>query len=87
MPWFIQRFWDFSVLRASTGWTFQLNAWNIRPWDTKIFYAIAQGQVEYIVDALKNKEASIYDATPHGNSLLGVSCPLRDRSHFDGLLL
>ncbi|WJG34716.1 uncharacterized protein FOBCDRAFT_247990 [Fusarium oxysporum Fo47] len=71
MPWFIQRFWDFSVLRASTGWTFQLNAWNIRPWDTKIFYAIAQGQVEYIVDALKNKEASIYDATPHGNSLLG----------------
>ncbi|RYC87691.1 hypothetical protein BFJ63_vAg9413 [Fusarium oxysporum f. sp. narcissi] len=73
MPWFIQRFWDFSVLRASTGWTFQLNAWNIRPWDTKIFYAIAQGQVEYIVDALKNKEASIYDATPHGNSLLGLA--------------
>ncbi|EGU74294.1 hypothetical protein FOXB_15190, partial [Fusarium oxysporum f. sp. conglutinans Fo5176] len=70
MPWFIQRAWDLSVLRASTGWTFQLNTWNVRPMDAKIFAAVADGEVECIVESLKNKEASIYDMDPHGYSLL-----------------
>ncbi|EXK77594.1 hypothetical protein FOQG_17702 [Fusarium oxysporum f. sp. raphani 54005] len=72
MPWFIQRAWDLSVLRASTGWTFQLNTWNVRPMDAKIFAAVADGEVECIVESLKNKEASIYDMDPHGYSLLRI---------------
>lgn len=74
IPWFIQTSWDLSVLRASTGWTFQLNTWNIRPWGTEIFLAVKDGQVEYIVESLKNRQASIYDMDPYGNSLLHVSC-------------
>ncbi|KAF5542207.1 hypothetical protein FPHYL_11598 [Fusarium phyllophilum] len=73
MPWFIQRFWDLSILRASTGWTFQLNTRNIRPWNTNIFDAVISGQVEHIVELLKNKEASIYDVDPGGRSLLDIA--------------
>jgi hypothetical protein len=42
--------------------------------DAKIFAAVADGEVECIVESLKNKEASIYDMDPHGYSLLRVSC-------------
>ncbi|KAF5601305.1 cholin permease [Fusarium pseudocircinatum] len=73
MPWFIQRSWDLSVLRASTGWTFQLNTSNIRPWNAKIIHAVYGGEVEHIIKLLKNKEASIYDVDPNGNSLLEIA--------------
>lgn len=73
MPWFMQRSWDLSVLRASTGWTFQLNTRNIRPWDAKIFHAVQLGEVENIIELLKNKEASIYDVNPEGMSLLEIA--------------
>ncbi|RBA20931.1 hypothetical protein FPRO05_08378 [Fusarium proliferatum] len=73
MPWFIQRCWDLSVLRASTGWTFQLNTRNIRPWNAEIFAALLFGEVEHTIELLKNKEASIYDVIPNGSSLLHVA--------------
>ncbi|CVK86024.1 uncharacterized protein FPRN_06359 [Fusarium proliferatum] len=73
MPWLIQRSWDLSVLRASTGWTLQLNTRNMRPWDTKIIQAVANGQVEHMIELLKNKEASIYDVDPNGDSLLDLA--------------
>ncbi|SCN93857.1 unnamed protein product [Fusarium fujikuroi] len=73
MPWFMPRFWDLSVLRASTGWTFQLNTWNIRPWGTEIFQAVENGQIDHIIKLLKNKEASIYDVDPYGYSLLRIA--------------
>lgn len=74
MPWLMQRSWDLSVRRASTGWTLQLNTRNMRPRDAKIIQAVANGQVEHIIELLKSKEASIYDVDPDGHSLLEVSC-------------
>lgn len=87
MPWFMQRSWDLSVLRASTGWTFQLNTRNIRPWDAKIFHAVQLGEVEKIIELLKNKEASIYDVTPYGNSLLHIATFRQDIESIKALLL
>lgn len=74
MPRFIQRSWHLSVLRASAGWTFQLNTWNIRPSGTGIFHAVGNGNVEYIFESLRGKKASIYDMDIDGHSLLDVSC-------------
>lgn len=76
MPWFLQRSWELSVLRASTGWTFSLNTRNIRPRNDRIFLAAENGNVEYIIESLRNKEASIYDVDIDGHSLLDVSCGL-----------
>ncbi|KAM5516609.1 hypothetical protein FOXYSP1_03560 [Fusarium oxysporum f. sp. phaseoli] len=87
MPWFIQRAWDLSVLRASTGWTFQLNTWNVRPMDAKIFAAVADGEVECIVESLKNKEASIYDMDPHGYSLLRIATCCQQIESIKALIL
>ncbi|KAF4434737.1 hypothetical protein FACUT_7796 [Fusarium acutatum] len=86
IPWFIQRSWDLSVLRASTGWTFQLNTWNIRPWGTEIFRAIENGQVEHIVESLKNREASIYDMDPLGKSLLHTAIDARKMESIEALV-
>ncbi|KAF5609966.1 uncharacterized protein FSUBG_3747 [Fusarium subglutinans] len=86
MPWFIQRSWDLSVLRASTGWTFQLNTWNIRPWGTGIFRAVENGQVEDIVESLKNREASIYDMNPFGKSLLHTAMDARRMESIEVLI-
>ncbi|KAI1039142.1 hypothetical protein LB505_007515 [Fusarium chuoi] len=86
IPWFIQTSWDLSVLRASTGWTFQLNTWNIRPWGTEIFLAVKDGQVEYIVESLKNRQASIYDMDPYGNSLLHTAIHSRKMESIKALL-
>ncbi|KAF5692281.1 cholin permease [Fusarium circinatum] len=77
MPWFIQRSWDLSVLKASTGWTLQLNPRNMRPRNTKIFHAVENGLVEQIIELLKNKEASIYDVDPDGDSLLHMAIHFR----------
>ncbi|KAF5710767.1 hypothetical protein FGLOB1_5297 [Fusarium globosum] len=57
MPWFIQRSWDL----------------NIRPWNAKIFAALLFGEAEHTIELLKNKEASIYDVSPNGSSLLYVA--------------
>ncbi|KAF4495988.1 hypothetical protein FAGAP_7861 [Fusarium agapanthi] len=86
MPWFIQRSWDLSVLRALTGWTFQLNTWNIRPWGTDIFLAVENGQVEHIVESLQNREASIYDMNPFGKSLLHTAMDARKMESIEALI-
>ncbi|KAF4342824.1 hypothetical protein FBEOM_3233 [Fusarium beomiforme] len=70
IPWFLQSSWDLTVLRASSGWTFQLNTWNIRPEDAEIFKAVGLGNARWITELVKSKEASLYDRTPWGSSLL-----------------
>ncbi|KAI8413211.1 hypothetical protein FOFC_06486 [Fusarium oxysporum] len=58
----------FFQARVHMPWFIQ-RAWDL-PMDAKIFAAVADGEVECIVESLKNKEASIYDMDPHGYSLL-----------------
>ncbi|KAF5648485.1 uncharacterized protein FTJAE_1318 [Fusarium tjaetaba] len=87
IPWFIQRSWDLSVLRASAGWTFQLNTSNIRPWGAEIIQAVRRGEVEHIVKLLKNKEASIYDVDPYGHSLLDIAIFYQHIEAIESLIL
>ncbi|SCV52682.1 uncharacterized protein FFB14_12731 [Fusarium fujikuroi] len=87
MPWLMQRSWDLSVLRASTGWTLQLNTRNMRPWDAKIIQAVANGQVEHIIELLKSKEASIYDVDPDGYSLLELALRSQQTESIKALIL
>ncbi|KAI6754101.1 hypothetical protein HG530_013277 [Fusarium avenaceum] len=75
--WLMQRAWDFHALRAHNGWTIQLKAWTTRPQDAEIFRLITDGRTDLVVKAIRNKEASIYDRDPSGNSLIEVATQAR----------
>ncbi|KAJ3542979.1 hypothetical protein NM208_g3813 [Fusarium decemcellulare] len=68
--WLLQKARDFQAHRACNGWTFQLKTWNIRPYDAEIFKFAEVGRLDLIFEALKRKEASIYDRTPSGATLI-----------------
>ncbi|KAF4996336.1 hypothetical protein FDECE_12480 [Fusarium decemcellulare] len=68
--WLLQKAWDFQVYRACNGWTFQLKTWNIRPYGADIFKFAELGRLDLIFEAFERKEASIYDRTPSGATLI-----------------
>ncbi|KAH6953349.1 hypothetical protein DER45DRAFT_575732 [Fusarium avenaceum] len=75
--WLMQRAWDFHAFRAHHGWTIQLRAWTTRPREAEIFRLICEGRTDLVVKAIRNKEASIYDRNPFGDSLIEVATQAR----------
>ena len=66
--WFLQRQYDLQLLRATSGWPFTLNACSIVQDDSPFFTACWTGDIETIKVLLSNKQASIYDRTPAGDT-------------------
>ncbi|ENH65198.1 hypothetical protein FOC1_g10006051 [Fusarium oxysporum f. sp. cubense race 1] len=75
----------FFQARVHMPWFIQ-RAWDL-PMDAKIFAAVADGEVECIVESLKNKEASIYDMDPHGYSLLRIATCCQQIESIKALIL
>ena len=70
--WLAAKAWDLQVCRALAGWNIQMRTWITRPWGTDIFRWTRAGLTDRVVEAIVNKEASLYDRDPAGNSLAMV---------------
>ncbi|CAG7566379.1 unnamed protein product [Fusarium equiseti] len=67
--WLSSKAWDLQVCRALAGWNVQMRTWITRPWGTDIFTWIEKGSADQVLEAIMNKEASLYDRSPKGHSL------------------
>ncbi|RFN48572.1 hypothetical protein FIE12Z_7152, partial [Fusarium flagelliforme] len=67
--WLASKAWDLQVCRALTGWNIQMRTWITRPYETDIFKWVMIGSADQVVEAIMNKEASLYDRNPAGHSL------------------
>ncbi|KAF5012630.1 hypothetical protein FDECE_1322 [Fusarium decemcellulare] len=71
--WMTQKAWDLQAYRAYDGWKFHFNSWNTRPENSDVFSYVADGNMDLLLEAFKNNQASLYDRTPDGESLIEVS--------------
>ena len=71
--WLSSKAWDLQVCRAFSGWNVQMRTWITRPYDTDVFRWIRVGWTDQVVKAVMNKEASLYDRDPAGDSMAMVS--------------
>ena len=74
--WLTSRVWDIRVREACSGWTLGLSTYNIRPRDTPVFGYVAKGDLQSLQRVFDNGEASPFDRTPDGETLLHVIFPL-----------
>lgn len=78
--WLASKAWDLQVCRALAGWDIQMRTWITRPHDSDIFKWVIAGWTDQVVEAIMNKEASLYDRDPGGDSLAKVCQDLTLRS-------
>ncbi|KAK7419759.1 hypothetical protein QQX98_003131 [Neonectria punicea] len=68
--WLSQKAWDIQAHKAYDGWRFQLKPWSTRSMDSAIFQCVQAGRADLILQVFRTNEASIYDRTPWGATLL-----------------
>ncbi|EEU38239.1 uncharacterized protein NECHADRAFT_77012 [Fusarium vanettenii 77-13-4] len=71
--WILQKTWDFQFYRSYDGWKFQLKNWNIRPDDSPVFEFVVEGRTDLILELFNTNEASLYDVTEDGETLIELS--------------
>jgi hypothetical protein len=75
--WLVDRVWEFEVHRSINGWTTQVYAVNVRPYDSCIFDVVRSGNVKAVRELLESGQLSLHDQAhnPHGpdRNLLEVS--------------
>ncbi|PMD40219.1 hypothetical protein L207DRAFT_458702 [Hyaloscypha variabilis F] len=72
----LNRFWEISGHNAENGWKISIRTYNIISFDSLTFKYTAEGNIEGLKDLFGKGEASPYDATPGGDTLLftAVEC-------------
>ncbi|KAJ3548018.1 hypothetical protein NM208_g1209 [Fusarium decemcellulare] len=68
--WMTQTAWDLQAYRAYDGWKFHFNSWSARPDNSEIFALVREGNVALVLKAIANNQASLYDRTPSGETLM-----------------
>lgn len=69
--------------RASTGWKFIIQSYNITPYDAPIWKLIETGNLDGIKDTFSRRLASPNDQTIDGMTLLMVCCYMFQKSRGD----
>jgi hypothetical protein len=80
--------WLFGVSRAielyecrmHAGWNFNIQVYNVVPYDSQIFEMARSGDVIGIQDLFRTGQASPFNQDPHGFTVLDVSCCHIDQS-------
>ena len=75
--WFLQQQWAVAVLRATTGWQYNLRIIRVLPYDANIFELCDEGNIERIGQLIESGEASIYDQMADGFTLLHAAAEAR----------
>ena len=68
----LNRFWEISGHNAENGWKISIRTYNIIPDNSLTFRYTFEGNIEGLKDLFGKGEASPYDATTSGNTLLFV---------------
>lgn len=71
--WLINKAWEARSIKACSGWTFHLRIHNILPYDSKAFEYARVGNVKGLQTLFERREASPFDRTEGGYTLLHVS--------------
>ena len=71
--WFSYRTWQFCCYGAGTGWMCHLVMYNVVPSISRQFRYAKRGSLSKLQNMIANKEASIFDQTEDGNTILSVS--------------
>lgn len=58
---------------AKRGPELLLRVWRVRPWNSKIFFAVQKGRTNLVKQLFDTGGASVFDVTEEGTSLLNVS--------------
>lgn len=70
--WLLGRIWSIQALHASSGWTFSPRIYNVIPPSSLIYQHIDNRNVDGIRELFRLREASPFDCTTSGASLLEV---------------
>jgi hypothetical protein len=68
----LNRFWEISGHNAENGWKISIRTYNIIPYNSLTYRYTVEGNMEGLKDLFSKGEASPYDATTHGHTLLFV---------------
>ena len=68
--WLINRAWSLHAVYAASGWTFKPRMMNVIPEDSKLFRCAERGDVQGIRELFASREASPFDCTSHGLTVL-----------------
>ena len=71
--WLLSQAWELDIRRAARGWDFSIRSYRIVPFDADIFLAIEQQDLDKVRQLLSNGEASKWDRSPHGLTVLHVA--------------
>ena len=73
--------WDLQARKSYSGWKFSLVPWAIRSHDSGIFRHAFEGSTTDLLRVLSSHEASIYDRSPEGWTLLHVGDQVPSCTH------
>lgn len=70
--WLLNRAWSIQALHASSGWTFSPRSYNVIPPSSMIYQYLDEHNVDGVRELFKRREASPFDCSTGGSSLLHV---------------